>query len=292
MIILQLPMILEENLEASVLRECAAKSGNPPIIFLGSDNDEETVGRVHAYIKRLRGKWAVAQTLAELGELPAPVATRITTMTDMTAGLIESTPPAPEPGIARNDLVPVARLAAWIFRPIAENKQITLTVDVPAAGLLAVCDEVRIQRVLENLLSNAIKHSPVGGTVTLAARAENGILRLWVDDEGPGLTADEQPSLFADSENSLDEQAAEEYEDDRGLLVCQQIAEMHQGEIEMSNRLEGGAHFELRLPTEYQPRFITAGAPADRATTENRLSFTSSAQPGLVSMNLPDPSAN
>src|ERR1700690_1507108 len=43
LVLMSLPLVLAENVEASVLRQCAEISGNPPIIFLGAGRDEESL---------------------------------------------------------------------------------------------------------------------------------------------------------------------------------------------------------------------------------------------------------
>ena len=105
----------------------------------------------------------ITEELEEIGASPAPVAIRITTARTSKAVRSSTTPTTAEAGATARKTCPGGEPRRLDFPPIAENKQITLTVDVPAAGLLAVCDEVRIQRVIENLLSNAIRHSPAAG---------------------------------------------------------------------------------------------------------------------------------
>src|SRR5439155_26749969 len=53
-------------------------------------------------------------------------------------------------------------------------------------------DRERLRQVLVNLIDNAIKYSPAGDTVTLAARAENGLMHVEVRDRGPGIAAEDQ----------------------------------------------------------------------------------------------------
>jgi len=281
LILLNLPMALAENVQSAALRECAAKSGNPPVIFLGFGDDAPTLARVSSYLDFQQRRLKIEREVAEATS-NVPAATRIFTETDLAHGKFEATPPSAEAAAAPQDLAPVVRLAEWIFQPIAANRQITLKVTAPTTGLMAAGDEVRIQRVLENLLSNAIKYSPAGSTVTLGAQVKNNTLRFWVDDEGPGVPLSEQAGLFEDDEHFLNIQDADDSSDSRGLLVCQHIAALHHGRMEMYNRLEGGAHFELRLPA--------ASPPVAQPTTDQVTPLTASAQSGLVTMNLCPPS--
>ena len=208
LVLMSLPLVLAENVDAALLRQCAEISGNPPIIFLGAGRDEESLDKVRNHLQRKWENLKITEELEEIAASSPPVATRITTGTHVEGGTVETTPATSQPGTTHQDLAPVVSLAGWIFQPIAANKNIILQIDAPATGLFAVCDEVRIQRVIENLLSNAIRHTPTGGTITLAARAEHGVLRVWVDDEGPGVPLSEQSGLFEDSEYYLNVQDA------------------------------------------------------------------------------------
>jgi len=149
----------------------------------------------------------------------------------------------------RRDLAPLLRLVTWIFQPTATRKNIRLRIEAPSIGLFANCQELRIQRVLENLLANALRHAPENSEITLAARMEDGRLCFWVDDNGPGVPLAKQPGLFEPPETSIAGFAFDVPEDRSSLAICRDIVTAHGGEILMYNRLEGGAHFEFRLPS-------------------------------------------
>ena len=72
-------------------------------------------------------------------------------------------------------------------RPLAEEKNIDLEVEVER-NLPAVCqDQARVQQILNNLLSNAIKFTPEGGRIDVSAgRDSSGKLLLTVADTGVG----------------------------------------------------------------------------------------------------------
>jgi CheY-like chemotaxis protein len=149
----------------------------------------------------------------------------------------------------RKDLAPLLRLASWIFTDQASHKDINLKVDAPISGLLAMSDEILIQRVLENLLSNAIRFSPPGTTVTLGARDAGDRLRIWVDDEGLGVPAEKQVGLFGADLSMSGKSGHDAIDASAGLGACKRIITAHGGIISLQNRAEGGAHFEFCLPT-------------------------------------------
>src|SRR5207244_4049712 len=53
-----------------------------------------------------------------------------------------------------------------------------------------------LEIVLQNLVSNAVKYNKEGGTVTLAAHKEKGVMRVLIKDEGIGIPYDAQEHVF------------------------------------------------------------------------------------------------
>ncbi|MCU0427104.1 MAG: sensor histidine kinase [Candidatus Kapabacteria bacterium] len=49
---------------------------------------------------------------------------------------------------------------------------------------------------MDNLLSNAIKYSPFGTTVRVRVLSVNGMVRVEIQDEGPGISAEDMQKLF------------------------------------------------------------------------------------------------
>jgi signal transduction histidine kinase len=161
--------------------------------------------------------------------------------------------------IERRDLSSLMRLVTWIFEPLATRKQVKIQVDAPVAGLIAVCDELRLQRVLEILLTNAINSSPAGSTIVLAARQEGSRLRFSVEDEGTGVSADDQDSFFDGNDNALIHFISPECDEDNDLAICRRIVAAHGGMISMRNRAKGGTRYEFSIPT-VSPRLAFAEA--------------------------------
>jgi K+-sensing histidine kinase KdpD len=90
---------------------------------------------------------------------------------------------------SRADLTRIVRLAASHFESLAQQRQITYTVQTPET-LPAEVDPDKIGRILFNLLGNAFKFAPAGGRVRciLGTRevAGNPCATLAVHDSGPG----------------------------------------------------------------------------------------------------------
>jgi len=71
-----------------------------------------------------------------------------------------------------------------------------LVVQVSGAPLWLAVDPEKLGTAIANLLSNAIRFSPPGGTVLLSLSAVAGTVRIDVQDDGPGVPADERERVF------------------------------------------------------------------------------------------------
>jgi signal transduction histidine kinase len=83
-----------------------------------------------------------------------------------------------------------------LTRPQAEAKGITLTVQMPAADVLVLCEREKAGQVLVNLLSNAVKFTPAGGRVEVSYAVDADMIRLAVADSGVGIPAAALERIF------------------------------------------------------------------------------------------------
>jgi PAS domain S-box-containing protein len=127
-------------------------------------------------------------------------------------------------------------------RPMATG--LSLHTEV-ADGLPEVrADRHRVIQVLANLLGNALKFTPDGGHITAGVRSEDGMLRFWVTDTGPGIPLEHQPHLF-------DRFWQARRDDHRGaglgLAICKHLVEAHGGRIGVDSAPGRGSTFWFSL---------------------------------------------
>jgi two-component system, OmpR family, sensor histidine kinase KdpD len=103
-----------------------------------------------------------------------------------------------------------------------------------------------IRQLLSNLLENAVKYTPPGTTVFIRARAAADLMMLIIEDDGPGFGAATPERLFEKFERGRKESSVSGA--GLGLAICRAIARLHGGSIHATNRIGGGARFEIILP--------------------------------------------
>ena len=85
------------------------------------------------------------------------------------------------------DLAALARQVVAEVAPLALNKQ--QTIELSATGVHTVQGDATLLAVMiRNLVDNAIRYSPTGAIVKLAISTADGVVRLTLDDSGPGMS--------------------------------------------------------------------------------------------------------
>jgi two-component system sensor histidine kinase MprB len=146
----------------------------------------------------------------------------------------EPVPPTVEPV----DLADVVDHAVQRVRRRAPD----VTFEVFTRPWWVVGEAPALERAVTNLLDNAAKWSPEGGLVT--ARLSDGV--LTVDDQGPGIPAEERARIFDRFWRSADSRTLPG--SGLGLAIVRQVAERHAGSVQATENVGGGARMVLKLP--------------------------------------------
>jgi two-component system, OmpR family, sensor kinase len=102
-----------------------------------------------------------------------------------------------------------------------------------------------LKRAFSNLIQNAVKYGSMA-RLTLSTVANNA--EIHIDDDGPGIPADQVEAAFAPFTRLESSRSKETGGFGLGLTIARQIIDGHGGSIRLSNRPEGGLRVTVNLP--------------------------------------------
>ncbi len=133
----------------------------------------------------------------------------------------------------------LARLDTMIIENQARIKK-------PATWYKATGYAPWIEEVWSNYINNAIKYGGSAPEIELGAeQQENGQIRFWVRDHGPGMSAEEQELVFNPFIRFNETQIAGH---GLGLSISQRIIEKLGGEVGVESAPQNGSTFYFTLP--------------------------------------------
>lgn len=158
------------------------------------------------------------------------------------------------------NLQDVIRDATEELELTAQDRGISMMVDIDDTFPQLYADPVRLQQVLRNLVSNALRFTLSGGKVTIAATLDylaNGtpetddrdvrVVRLIVSDSGIGIAPEHQQRIF-DRFYQVPQQATRTTGQGLGLSVVKMIVELHGGQVSLESTPGQGSTFTCTLP--------------------------------------------
>jgi len=135
--------------------------------------------------------------------------------------------------------------ACELFRPIADEKGVSITTNIPDKVKLA-SDKYKLQRIVTNLLENSIKYTPQGGDININVVVKSRLIDIIVKDTGVGISDSDLPHIF-DRFYRGDKSRSQT---GVGLGLCQVKAfvEFLGGTVKVINAAEKGSIFTVSMP--------------------------------------------
>jgi PAS domain S-box-containing protein len=165
------------------------------------------------------------------------------------------------------ELASVVHHALETCRPLAESRDLALSVELGREPIFLDADPVRLAQVISNLINNACKYTEPHGHIWINAKREGEQAVITVRDTGLGIPTDMLSSIF-----DMFSQVSRSPEHAPtglgiGLTLVRRLVEMHGGTIEASSDGPGrGSEFVVRLPALASP---VEQAPAPATTNES-----------------------
>jgi signal transduction histidine kinase len=134
------------------------------------------------------------------------------------------------------------------YKEKALAKQITLHVHHQINPAFALVDEQACLQIADNLLSNAIKYSPPGLNIWLGTQCDEHYIHIFVRDEGPGISVDDQSRLFGKFQRLTARPTAGEDSNGLGLSIVKKLCEAMGGSVICKSSIGSGATFIASFP--------------------------------------------
>jgi signal transduction histidine kinase len=174
------------------------------------------------------------------------------------------------------ELGPIIDDALTSLARAAQEKNVSLRVEVPAAGDVealppVLADGGRVRQIVANLVGNAVKFSAKGGLVCVRAAAEAAdVVRVSVQDRGPGIAPEALSRIFERMHQELSHVAQSRRGLGLGLYICRELVRGHGGTIWAESELGSGSTLHFTLPVYslrrlIRPLFLLEGEPAPGA---------------------------
>jgi PAS domain S-box-containing protein len=146
----------------------------------------------------------------------------------------------------RTDIRTIISDALEIVGPAMEARGQRLHIEVPAHAPLVLADQRYARQVLTNLLANASKYSPEDSLIRLVVHPNTNLVRISVDDQGPGIAPEQQAGLFERFYRVRADSDAPGV--GLGLAIAKGIVEAHGGSIGIDSQVGSGTRvwFTLR----------------------------------------------
>jgi signal transduction histidine kinase len=141
-------------------------------------------------------------------------------------------------------------------RQIEDRKQ-QIQVEVSKSLPHVWADQTRVSQVLTNLVSNAHKYTPEGGKITIGAEVSANqwdpagaaqVAHVWVQDDGIGISLEDQQKIFSKFFRSDDQKAREAPGTGLGLNITKSLVEMQGGKIWFESEFRKGTTFHFTIP--------------------------------------------
>jgi len=136
----------------------------------------------------------------------------------------------------------------------AAEKELQISVRMPARLPDIAGDRRRLAEVLQNLLDNAIQYTLPGGQITLSAENGDGEVTFTVSDTGIGIPQADQPRIFERFYRVDVARSREVGGTGLGLAIAKHLVEVHGGRLWVESEVGRGSRFHFTVPVRESER--------------------------------------
>ena len=130
-----------------------------------------------------------------------------------------------------------------------KNQEIIFVDEFENEPLIIESDRLYLNRIFDNLLSNAVKFSPEGKQIKVVLVRKSDGLVVRIEDEGPGISEEDQEKLFQKFQVLSARPTAGETSTGLGLSITKSLVKMLEGSVKYElNPVGRGSVFIIELP--------------------------------------------
>ena len=145
------------------------------------------------------------------------------------------------------DLAQLAQHTIDMFSAEAQEKNISLVLEKGSGIYIVELDSQRMEQVIGNLVGNSLRYIPDGSKIWLTLEETFEAVKLFINDNGPGVAEDELSYLFDRFWRKEKSRARNAGGTGLGLTIAKQLVEAQGGTIEARNLPEGGLQVVVGL---------------------------------------------
>jgi two-component system sensor histidine kinase VicK len=153
---------------------------------------------------------------------------------------------APSGSLNAFDIADLVEVALDDLRPILDQLQFELTVDLPETLSQVAVDRSALVQVVECVIDNAMKYSADTRTLSIVGRMSQGRVHVSFTDRGMGIPAADIPHIF---DRFYRGHNVSSPGSGLGLTIARRILEAHGGSIVIRSTVNVGTEVELSLRT-------------------------------------------
>ena len=154
------------------------------------------------------------------------------------------------------------------LRSAISARRQTVAISLPDQPLYIDADPTRIAQALSNVIGNAIKYTHDGGTISVRASADDGLMSLVIADDGIGMPPELVArvfEVFVQGDRGLDRR---EGGLGVGLTIAKRLVDLQGGTLTAASDGPGtGSSFTLGFPLLQNPQMIVPAPPRGRSTS-------------------------
>jgi PAS domain S-box-containing protein len=188
-----------------------------------------------------------AQEFAQVLRTARRTARRMRTLMEdlLSAGSIQSGHFVVAP--RKTDLQAIIDDALEIVNPSMEVRGQRIALELPEPAPSVMADKRYARQVLSNLLANASKYSPEASLIRVVAESAGTMVRISVEDQGPGIPREQQAGLFERFYRVRSDTDAPGV--GLGLAIAKGIVEAHGGGMGIDSEVGSGTRVWFTLPS-------------------------------------------